>query len=220
VTQPDSLAVPDGVVVLTDRLQARRPLPDVVRAAVDGGLRWVVLREKDLPRDERLALADTLRAILAPTGGRLIVAGPDPLPGAAAEPVGGDAVHLAAAGPYPPPKLRLVGRSCHGATELSRLSTEDYVTLSPVFPSRSKPGYGPALQPDGLARLIGRSRVPVLALGGVTSPEQVAACVAAGAAGVAVMNAVMCATDPAAMVARLAAAATPVGAAADAGRTR
>jgi thiamine-phosphate diphosphorylase len=203
-------------MVLTDRRQARRPLPDVVRAAVDGGVRWVVLREKDLPRDERSALADTLRAILAPSGGRLIVAGPDPLRGAEAEPIGGDAVHLAAAGPYPPPKLRLVGRSCHDATELRRLSTEDYVTLSPVFPSRSKPGYGPALQPDGLARLIRRARVPVLALGGVASPEQVAACVAAGAAGVAVMNAVMCATDPAAVVAGLAAAAaTPMGAAAD-----
>jgi thiamine monophosphate synthase len=38
----------------------------------------------------------------------------------------------------------------------------------------------------------------------VTSPDQVAACLAAGAAGVAVMGAVMRAADPAAMVASLA----------------
>lgn len=190
--------IPHGVVVLTDRWQARRPLAEVVAAAVDGGARWVVLREKDLPRAERAALADELRPILAAVGGALVVAGPDPL--------GGDAVHLPAAGPYPPPRLQLVGRSCHDATELGRLSTEDFVTLSPVFPSRSKPGYGPPLGPDGLGRLVRRGGVPVLALGGVETPGQAAACLAAGAAGVAVLGAVMRAADPAELVASLLAA--------------
>jgi thiamine-phosphate pyrophosphorylase len=194
--------VPGGIVLLTDRRRAPRPLPEVVRAAVDGGLRFVVLREKDLPREERAALAHALRAVLAPARGTLIVAGPDPL--------GGDAVHLTAAGPYPPPGLPLVGRSCHDAAELRRLSTEDYVTLSPVYPSRSKPGYGPPLGPDGLAGLVRRTPVPVLALGGVAAPEQVAACVAAGAAGVAVMGAVMGADDPAALVRALRAATEPL----------
>ncbi|MFI6758641.1 thiamine phosphate synthase [Micromonospora sp. NPDC050417] len=187
--------MPSGLVVVTDRRLARAPLPQVVRAAVAGGARWVLLREKDLPRDERLALADELRQILAPAGGTLLVAGADPL--------GGDAVHLASAGPYPPPELPLVGRSCHDAAELLRLTTEDYVTLSPVFPSPSKPGYGPPLRPVGLARLARRTSVPVLALGGVTDAEQVAACMVAGAAGVAVMGAVMGADDPAELVARL-----------------
>lgn len=179
------------VVVLTDRRQARRPLAETVAAAVEGGARWVVLREKDLPREERAALAAALRDLLAPVGGRLIVAGPDGL--------GGDAVHLAAAGPYPPPRLALVGRSCHDAAELSRLTTETYAMVSPVFPTPSKPGYGPALGVHGLARLVARSPVPVLALGGVT-PDTAYRCLAAGAAGVAVMGAVMRAHDPAAVV--------------------
>lgn len=181
--------------MLTDRRACRGSLVDVVRAAVDGGARLVVLREKDLPSDERAALADALRAALAPAGGRLVVAGPDPL--------GGDAVHLAAGGPYPPPRLALVGRSCHDGAELARLSTEDYATVSPVYPSPSKPGYGPPLGPAGLAGLIARSPVPVVALGGVGTPRQAAECVAAGAAGVAVMGAVMRAADPAATVAGL-----------------
>jgi thiamine-phosphate diphosphorylase len=185
-----------GLVILTDRRTAGRSLVDVVRAAVDAGARWVVLREKDLPRDRRAALADALRAVLAPAGGRLVVAGRDPL--------GGDAVHLPAAGPYPPPqRLALVGRSCHDEAELARLSTEDYATVSPVFPTPSKPGYGPPLTPRGVARLAARSPVPVVALGGVRTPEQAAACIAAGAAGVAVMGAVMRAADPAAVVAGL-----------------
>lgn len=183
-----AVRVPSGLVVLTDRWQARRPLAQVVAAAVAGGARWVVLREKDLPRAERAALAADLRAILADAGGTLIVAGPDPLDG--------DAVHLPSAGPYPPPRVALVGRSCHDRAELSRLTTEDYATLSPVFPTRTKPGYGPPLHPEGLAELIKVSPVPVLALGGVETPDQAHACVKAGAAGVAVLGAIMRAEDP------------------------
>ncbi|MEU7842291.1 thiamine phosphate synthase [Micromonospora sp. NPDC049114] len=180
--------LPSGVVLLTDRLVARGGLERVVAGAVAQGVRWVVLREKDLPRAERAALAVDLRAILADAGGTLVVAGPDPL--------GGDAVHLPAAGPYPPPALPLVGRSCHSVPELNRLTTEHYATVSPVWPTSTKPGYGPPLQVDGLRKLIEASPVPVLALGGVETPEQVTACVEAGAAGVAVLGALMRAEDP------------------------
>jgi thiamine-phosphate pyrophosphorylase len=180
------------VLVLTDRAQARRPLREVIAAAVDGGARSVVLREKDLPRPERIELAEALRAILEPVGGRLIVAGPDPL--------GGNAVHLAAADPAPD-GVGYVGRSCHDADELSRLSTEDYVIVSPVFPTASKPGYGPPLGLYGLAALASRTGKPVFGLGGLDSPAHAIACLAAGAAGVAVMGAVMRAADPTAVVA-------------------
>lgn len=226
---PDVLA--GGLVVLTDRTgPGGRPhsdgaLVDVVRAAVDGGARTVLLRDRDLPVARRVALAEALREVLAPAGGRLIVAGTDPL--------GGAAVHLSRAEPCPPAapdvigrpcrveERCLVGRSCHDERELARVSTEDYVSLSPVFPTASKPGYGPPLGVDGLARLVTVSPVPVVALGGITTPERAARCVAAGAAAVAVMGAVMRAVDPASVVAGLAAAvrtAVGAGSAADRGR--
>ncbi|MEV1071632.1 thiamine phosphate synthase [Micromonospora parva] len=182
------MTAPSGVVVLTDRLVVRGGLDRVVAAAVAGGVRWVVLREKDLPRAERAALATDLRAILADVGGTLVVAGPDPL--------GGDAVHLPAAGPYPPPSHQLVGRSCHNENELTRLTTEHYATISPVHPTRTKPGYGPPLGTDGLRKLVEVSNVPVLALGGIETPDQVTACVQAGATGVAVLGALMRSPDP------------------------
>ncbi len=182
------------LLLFTDRHQARVPLPEVVAAAVTGGARTVVLREKDLPRPARAGLAATLRGILRAKGGRLIVAGPDPLDG--------DAVHLSATDPVPA-GVALVGRSCHDAAELARLSTEDYATVSPVFPSRSKPGYGPALGTGGLAALAATTSTPVYALGGIERVDQVSACLAAGATGVAVMGAVMRAADPAAVVAAL-----------------
>lgn len=183
------MTVPGPVLVLTDRRLAPRPLVDVVTAAVDGGARWVLLRERDLPRPDRLALARRLRAVLSDVGGRLVVAGPDPLDG--------DAVHLAAADAWPVPTPALVGRSCHGAAELAALTGEDYVTLSPVYPSASKPGYGPPLGPVGLAALVAGTPRPVLALGGVDTAGRAAACVAAGAYAVAVLGAVMRSADPA-----------------------
>lgn len=188
-------------MVVTDRRQARAPLPEVVAAAAAAGADWVLLREKDLPYPRRRALAERLREAIAGSGTRLVVAGPDPL--------GGDAVHLSARDAPPAPAatghgaVTVVGRSCHGADELARLTREDYVTVSPIFPSASKPGYGPPLWPDGLRALCRRADRPVLALGGVETPERAAAAVAAGAAGVAVMGAVMRAADPAAVTAAL-----------------
>jgi thiamine monophosphate synthase len=177
--------IPTGVVVLTDRRLARRPLVEVVTSVVDAGAAWVVLREKDMEYAERRALAEHLRAVV---GDRLIVAGTDPL--------GGRAVHLPAAAPLV--DVPLIGRSCHDAAELGRLSVEDYVTLSPVFPTTTKPGYGPPLWPSGAAELA--SPVPWLALGGIDSAQRASECAAAGAAGVAVLGAVMRAEDPAAVV--------------------
>jgi thiamine monophosphate synthase len=212
---------PTGVVVLTDRRLAARPLVEVVAAAVEGGSRWVILRESDLGYAERRALADALRALLPP--GHLIVAGPDPL--------GGNAIHLPAATPVPalvsgeaaswktghpetcerptswmsggsqgvgPDGGLLVGRSCHHRGELARLSIEDYVTVSPIHPTATKPGYGPPLTAAGAAAL--GSPVPWLALGGIDSADRAATCATVGAAGVAVLGAVMRADDPAAAV--------------------
>ncbi|MEV0454469.1 thiamine phosphate synthase [Catellatospora methionotrophica] len=187
-----------GVVVVTDRHQAAGPLADVVAGAVGGGARVVLLREKDLPRAQRLRLAVALRALLRPVGGLLIVAGQDTLDG--------EALHLRTGAVAPLGRPRLLGRSCHDGLDVDRLSTEDYVTLSPVYPSRSKPGYGPPLEAAGLRRLAARAGRPVLALGGVETPEQVAACREAGVAGVAVMGALMRAADPAAAYARMRAA--------------
>lgn len=174
------MVIPSGVVVLTDRRLAARPLTEVVAAAIRGGAGWVILRDKDLAYAPRRALADSLRAVVP--AGRLVIAGPDPL--------GGDAVHLSATDPIPP-GVGLIGRSCH---ESPRLSTEDYVTLSPIYPTETKPGHGPALGPTQAAALAGA--VPWLALGGVQSPQRAKACAAAGATGIAVLGAIMRAADP------------------------
>ena len=184
------------LLVLTDRTQCAAPLVETVAAAVDGGARAVVLREKDLPDAERDRLAGQLGALLAPVDGLLIRAG-------AAGSAGAGAVHLAAADPFPHPRPALVGRSCHSREEVLRAGEEgcDYVMVSPVFPTASKPGYGPALGLSGLAALAAAAP-PVYALGGV-GPADVPGCLAAGARGIAVMGPVM--RDPRIVPAYLAA---------------
>jgi thiamine-phosphate pyrophosphorylase len=191
------------LLVLTDRQMAAdagHDLADVVATAVDAGAPAVVLREKDLPAAERHDLAVRLRAATAGAAA-LIVAG-DP---ALARAVGADGVHLAADDPWPGDSaagLR-VGRSCHTSGELMATAmggVAAYATFSPVFATESKPGYGPALGIDGLAagcRAVADARSPlaVYALGGIGT-AQAGACLAAGAAGVAVMGAVMRADDP------------------------
>ncbi len=155
----------------------------------------MILREKTLPPDERAELAAALRAVVHDAGGTFLVAG-----GLADRAAVADGVHLAAADPFPPVPPRLVGRSCHDGDALRRAAAEgcSYATVSPIFATASKPGYGPPLGVDALRD----PPLPVFALGGI-DPTRAGRCVAAGAFGVAVMGAVMRADDPATVVAGL-----------------
>jgi thiamine-phosphate diphosphorylase len=191
------------LIVLTDRAGAAewsRTLTETVREAVAGGARGLVLREKDLPRIERRRLLDAVREVLEPVGGRVGVASDVEL----ATESGVDWVHLAQTDRLPDADSPLtLGRSCHDPVEVTRAVSEgcDYLTISPIALTASKPGYGPALGAAGLREACrSAGAVPVWALGGVT-PDDVPAWLAAGAHGVAVMGAIMRAADPAAMTA-------------------
>jgi thiamine-phosphate pyrophosphorylase len=192
------------VLIVTDRALAHatgHELVEVVAAALDGGAREVLLRDRDLAPGERQRMAEVLRDRTAAVGAALHVAGDAAL----ARAVGADGVHLGTSQPWPSPGERIglvVGRSCHTSDELSAAlaAGADRATYSPVFATASKPGYGPALGVDGLA--AGCRAAPdlaVLALGGI-GPANARACVGAGASGVAVMGGVMAAADPAAAV--------------------
>lgn len=168
------------LLVIADAETFGERLTATVAEAVHCGARAVVLRARGTPVATRLALAVELRRLLAPVDGLLIMAGGH-----------GDAVHLAARDPFPEPRPVLVGRSCHRAVEVAQAEAEgcDYVAVSPIYPTASKPGYGPALGPTGLAALCPPG-LPVFALGGVM-PELVPECLAAGAYGVAVMGPIL-----------------------------
>jgi thiamine-phosphate pyrophosphorylase len=198
-----ALPVPP-LLVISDRHQARRPLEEVAEAVFAGGCRWFSLREKDLSPEERRVLLAALVA-MGRRCGAVVMAHEDV---EAVVAVGAHGVHLPSGGSPEAARARLpgalVGASVHSAEEAAALLRAGayYVTVSPVFLTASKPGYGPALGLDGLAHIVARSPGPVVALGGIT-PENVALCLSTGVRGVAVMGEVMRSADPQATVARI-----------------
>ena len=109
-------------------------------------------------------------------------------------------LHLPAGGLTPEdvrphlPAGRQVSMAVHDGEEAHRARRADLALVSPVFPPGSKSGdTRPTLGPEGFRRLAAALPCPALALGGVT-PERAARL--PGAAGFAVISAVLEAEDP------------------------
>lgn len=152
------------------------------------GVDFVQIREKDFSARKLLALTRAVLALPNPHGTRIVVNTRMDVALAA----NADGLHLPS-GSIPPREWRkiapprfLIGVSCHATCEVREAEREgaDYVVFGPVFAPISKSS---DLPPRGLHALSEASRavrIPVLALGGVTDANT-AACIEAGAAGVA-----------------------------------
>jgi thiamine-phosphate pyrophosphorylase len=186
--------------LITDRSACARPLLDVVDACLAAGLRAVQLREKDLAVRDLLELAVRVRERTRRHGARLLVN--DRADVALA--VGADGVQRTHAS-LPVSALRamgggrlLIGASVHSLDQAREAEAQaaDFLVFGPVYDTPSKRRYGP---PKGLAaldRVAAAVRCPVLAVGGIT-PPRVPEVLEAGAAGVAVISAILGAPSPA-----------------------
>jgi len=191
-----------ALYLITDRRQT----PDghllpAVRRALEGGVRAVQLREKDLPAAEFYPLAGELRSLTREFGARLLIN--DRVDVALA--TGADGVHL---GGHSLPAAdarrllgpdKLIGVSTHRIEEIRTAEENgaDFVTFGPVWFTPSKAPFGNPVGLDRLREACAASSLPVFALGGI-KPERVAKALAAGAAGVALISAILAAVDPAA----------------------
>ena len=189
-----------GLYLVTDRgLCGGRPLEAVVAEAVAGGAACVQLREKDLPTRAFLDSTQALKALLAPLGVPLIIN--DRLDIALA--AGADGVHV---GQEDMPCGEL--RRFLGPTAILGLSVEtwevveraqdlevDYLGVSPVFPTPTKPDTKAAWGLEGIRRIRAFSRHPLVAIGGL-SLDNAADAVRAGADGIAVVSAICASPDP------------------------
>lgn len=172
----------------------------MVRAACAGGVRAVMLREKDLPTPQLVALGVPLRDACRDAGVTFLV---NHDLDAAAE-LGADGVHLgyrsasvaearAALG-----GTVLVGRSTHDDAELddARTAGADYVTFGPIHDTPSKRGLLSARGMERLAAAVARVHpLPVVALGGL-SADDASSVRRSGAAGIAAIRALVAAPDP------------------------
>jgi thiamine-phosphate pyrophosphorylase len=194
-------------MLVTDAaMTARRGLVDTVRAAVDGGVTCVQLRDKHMPDAEQIALAAALQDVLMPRGIPLVVNDHPAVAravGAAGLHIGQDDGDPAAARAIIGPDA-ILGLSVTHAGEVATVDPAlvDYVGLGPVFATGTKPDAAPPLGLDGL-RAVGASLpVPFVAIGGIDAGNA-GAVMATGAAGIAVVSAICAAEDPRAAAAAL-----------------
>lgn len=195
-------------LVTDEELAGPRGVIETVRAAVAGGVTLVQLRDPHNNGRYQAETAEALLEILRPRGIPLIIN--DRVDVALA--VGADGVHVgqsdlpAAAvrrliGPD-----RILGLSVSKLDELgdSGVAEVDYLGAGPVHATPTKPDAAAPIGFDGLAALAAAAPVPVVAIGGLRQ-EHVAPALAAGAAGLAVVSAIMAAIDPERAAAELAA---------------
>ena len=158
-----------------------------VQEAFQAGMDIVQVREKDLPGGRLAEIVEAMQRFPEKRQLKLVVNERLDI----AMSCGADGVHLPAEGVPVAAALRkagkeyLIGVSCHSAKEVARAEAEgaSYVLLGPIFKTPSKPCATP--RGTELLRECSRtSKVPLFALGGVTR-ENAAACVSAGATGVA-----------------------------------
>ena len=197
---------------ITDRSQfrgdesfRRRALLAKVAEAARAGVDYIQLREKDLSTRELETLAREVVELVrenSPSTRLLINSRTD-----VALSSGADGVHLRA-DDVSPREVRqvlevsahrplttdrfLVAASCHTAADVFRAESEsaDFAVFAPVFEKKDAPVFEKKdKQPTGLAALreASRAKIPVLALGGVNL-ENAAACLDAGAAGIAAIR--------------------------------
>ena len=158
---PVELAITDAATYGVEGMLAR------LEARLAGGLRFVQLREKAMPRSQRERFARQAIALARRHGARVVINSDLEL----AREAGADGVHLTATQlnvTQARPSGVLVGASCHDEHELARaMRLEfDYALLGPVKPTRSHP-QTPALGWKEFASLARGASIPLYAVGGM-----------------------------------------------------
>ena len=153
---------PTLYLVTDTALSAPRPVADVVRAAVAGGVTTVQVRDKTASRRELLALTRAVQAALAdrPDVALWVNDAVD-----VALLAGVEGVHVGQ-DDLPPAEVRallgpdrLLGFSVSSVAELDvaralPAGTVDLVGIGPVWTTPTKPDAGSALGPDGVRGLV------------------------------------------------------------------
>lgn len=193
-----TVAIPYPCLALvTDRKRCRLGLEESVRAAIEGGVDLVQLREKDLEPALLLTLARRMRALTEGKALFVVNGGVD-----LALACGADGVHFPEhAGSIAEARGslgagRLIGRSIHdgAAAESAGRDGADYLFVGTIYATSSKPGVLPA-GPDRISQASRATKTPLLAIGGVTT-DKIPELLGSGAFGAAVCAAILGAEDP------------------------
>jgi len=185
--------------VTSGALSRGRATVDIVRAALEGGVRLIQLREKEMPVPQLVDLAGAVRELTAGAGALMIVN--DRVDVALA--VGADGVHLGQ-DDFPVDAARrvapdlIIGASTHSVDEARRAEAEgaSYINIGPIYPTGTKPDWtGGYVGLEGLKAISSAVRGPFTVMGGIKR-RHIPELVAAGARTIALVTAVTAADDP------------------------
>ncbi|MYL68013.1 thiamine phosphate synthase [Halorubrum distributum] len=195
------------LVTATSR-SAGRTTPEVVAAALDGGVDVVQFRDKAASARERYETGLRLRELTAEAGVPLVVN--DRIDLAAA--VDADGVHLGQSDlPVAVAREQLgesavvgVSASTVEQAEAAEAAGADYLGVGAVYGTDSKDVSGDrnGIGVERIAAVADAVEIPVIGIGGIDAGNA-APVVAAGATGVAVLSAITAAEDPAAATAAI-----------------
>jgi thiamine-phosphate pyrophosphorylase len=185
--------------VITDPTLSRgRTHVEIARAALEGGADAVQIRDKSSSALNLCRSSSEIQPLARKFGAAFLVndrVDVALLAGADGAHVGQDDLPAREARRLLP-RPAILGVSAGTREEARRAEKEgaDYVGVGPVFPTASKEDAGPALGIDGFAAIARSVSIPAVAIGGITL-DNVAQVIAAGAAGAAVVSAVVSADD-------------------------
>jgi thiamine-phosphate pyrophosphorylase len=182
------------VAITDDAEDQRSTLVERVAAAVRGGATSVQVRLKGATAREVVEIA---RAIVRKVPVPVIVndrADIAMAAGAAGVHLGETDLPVSAIRRFVPENF-IIGASLGGDAELANARDADYVGIGPLFATESKGDAGKAIGIEGFRKLAQLSGRPAVAVGGLSAERAVQA-MAAGAAGIAVVNAIFRASDP------------------------
>ena len=171
---------------------------EIARAALAGGADALQLRDKSAAAQNLCAAASEIHPMARKFGAVFVVN--DRVDVALL--TGADGAHL---GPEDLPvrearrllpRPAILGVSAGSVEEAKKALREgaDYLGVGPIFATRTKPDAGEAIGVERLAAIVKSVPIPVVGIGGIDH-ENVAAVIASGAAGAAVVSAIVSAGD-------------------------
>jgi thiamine-phosphate pyrophosphorylase len=186
--------------LVTDRLHAGgRDLLVVLQEALEGGVKAIQLREKDLSGKELFLLAEKTRRLCERYQAALLIN--DRVDVAVAIDAAGvqlgntslpirDARSLLG-------EDRLIGASIHSIEEAQHAQNvgADFILFGPVYFTPSKAAFGAPQGVSALKKIVEMTRIPVYAIGGI-KPENINEVRGAGVKGVALISAILEAPKP------------------------
>lgn len=185
------------IMLITDATQAVLPLDDIIQQSLQAGCRWILLRDPAADDNTLTKQALEIKKHCAEFDAKLFISRNVNV----AKAVEADGLHLSAAQNISDIRDAcrgmFISKSCHSIEDAIDAEQQgaDLITLSPIFITQSKPGYGPALGLGTLKNTSQQIKIPVIALGGI-NVDQVSPCFESGAAGIAVMGNIMRSQTP------------------------